>query len=74
MIYFSGIRDLELVDYEIILFMYPTIIVGTEIGNYFNRYLPDEISTLSILVIMFVMVGLMVKKFIEVIKEDYNVL
>ena len=50
--------------------MYPTIIVGTEIGNYFNRYLPDEISTILILVIMFVMLVLMFKKFIEVVKDD----
>ncbi|KAM3129796.1 hypothetical protein pb186bvf_018090 [Paramecium bursaria] len=73
-VYLFRIRDLELIDLEIILFMYPTIIVGTEIGNYFNRYLPDEISTILILVIMFVMLVLMFKKFIEVVKDDQDVL
>lgn len=45
-----------LVDFELVLFLYPSIIVGTEIGNYYNRQVPDYISVLIIIIISFIMI------------------
>ncbi|KAM3130825.1 hypothetical protein pb186bvf_017120 [Paramecium bursaria] len=51
-----------LVDFELVLFLYPSIIIGTELGNYYNRAVPDFIGVLIITLISLIMFVFLLKE------------
>lgn len=58
------------IDYEMVQVIFPALIVGSEIGNYINRKIPDYIAVLIVTIIQFIVLIFFILKTFKIIKKD----